>query len=230
MVFRKKLDCQVKARLSGSGRAVRSRLGCRVKVRLSLDCEAVCLSRWTPGALINLAPQPGLLPSSHSSEGILAEWILRPGQFQGNPGALGPDGGDGTSKVTMRAGQAPPTWPHWTLGHFLPGPRIFGKMVFWMMNFIKSKFVWGLGPLPLVSALGQGGLAMGASGPFGNQKPALVLSPENYRHSNLNSTSGGSQAGPLWYTIAGGRLNCLNAFRAEQLTPQRCSHHLFGQL
>lgn len=53
-------------------------------------------------------------------------------------------------------------------------------MVFWMMNFfIKSKFVWGLGPLPLVSTLGQGDLAMGASGPFGNQKPALVLSPEN---------------------------------------------------
>lgn len=125
--FRKKLGCQVKVRLSGEGRAVRFTSGCRVKVGLSLDCEAVCLSRWTPGALINLAPQPGLLPSSHSSEGILAEWILRPGQFQGNPGALGPDGGDRTSKVTMRVGQAPRTWPHWTLGHFLPGPRIFGK-------------------------------------------------------------------------------------------------------
>lgn len=51
-------------------------------------------------------PSPGLSfhPSARSSEGILAEWILRPGQFQGDHGALGPDCGDGTSKVTLRAG------------------------------------------------------------------------------------------------------------------------------
>lgn len=51
-------------------------------------------------------PAPGLSfrPSARSSEGILAEWILRPGQFQGDHGALGPDCGDGTSKVTLMAG------------------------------------------------------------------------------------------------------------------------------
>lgn len=61
----------------------------------------------------------GFCPSAHSSEGILAEWILRPGQFQGNHGALGPDCGDGTSKVTLRMGQSAHTWPHQALG--LPG-------------------------------------------------------------------------------------------------------------
>lgn len=95
-------------------------LGCRVKVRLSWEKpQSILPSPADPGGPHQPSPQPGLLPSAHSSEGILAEWILRPGQFQGNPGALGPDRGDRTSQVTLRTGQAAHTWPHQALG--LPG-------------------------------------------------------------------------------------------------------------
>lgn len=92
---------------------------------LSGEDLSILSTKWTLGAFIHPAPQPGLLSSAYSSKGILAEWILRPRQFQRNPGTLGPDCGDGTSKVTLRAGQVAHTQPHWTLGHFLPGPRIF---------------------------------------------------------------------------------------------------------
>ena len=73
---------------------------------------------------------------------MLAEWILRPGQFQGNPGSLGPDRGDGTRKVTLRTERAARTRPHqaldsWALGQALsswaqdfPKERLIGGMVF----------------------------------------------------------------------------------------------------
>lgn len=104
------------------------------------------------GTLINPAPGLDFCPSAHSPEGILAEWILRPGQFQGNHGALGPDRGHGTSKVTLRMGQAAHTWPPQVLGlpgiqsqGFFPPRWPLGTLFSWPQDFLKEKPVGGRG-------------------------------------------------------------------------------------
>lgn len=96
-------------------------LGCQGQAVLRETGEQSAPPGGCWGALINPAPGLDFCPSAHSPEGILAEWILRPGQFQGNHGALGPDRGHGTSKVTLRMGQAAHTWPPQVLG--LPGTK-----------------------------------------------------------------------------------------------------------
>lgn len=107
-----------------------------------------------------------------------------------------------------------------------------------MVNiFIKSRFVCGFGrhlsqrhagswdPCPRCPPLGESSPAAGATDPFGTHKVALgTLTGKVHRHATLDSVSGGPRAGILPYATASERL-CLDAFGAEQLTPQRCSHH-----
>lgn len=98
-----------------------------------------------------------------------------------------------------------------------------------MTNFlIKSRFVWGLGLLSLAPTPRSG---LSSHRGLRNPKVALgALTRKLHRHSKLSSISGGCGREPLLHSTAGGRLNCLNAVRAEQLPPQPRSHHLCGQL
>lgn len=95
----------------------------------------------------------------------------------------------------------------------------------WPLSASQPTCCWEPAPWPLASAPGAGLPSHGAMGPCGNHRRQLrVLPPQSC--VDAPHVRRATVRNPLVYTT-GGWLKCLNAPRAELLTPQQCGPHVF---